>query len=143
MLKDFYKFIARGNILDMAVGIIIGLAFSQLVSGLVSNVIMPPVGLIVGHVDFSSRYINLSSHTYASLAKAQAAGAPVIAYGLFFNALLNFVIVAFVMFVIVQQANHLKKAPALSTKSCPYCCSAIPLPATRCPQCTSQLGTSG
>ncbi|MCL5116939.1 MAG: large conductance mechanosensitive channel protein MscL [Firmicutes bacterium] len=142
MWNDFKAFIARGNVMDLAIGLIIGTAFSKIVSTLVANIVMPPIGLLLGRVDFSSLYINLSSHHYASLAQAQAAGAPVIAYGLFINSVIDFFIIAFVIFLVIRWLTHLKKphaAPAATTKPCPYCISTIPLQATRCPQCTAVL----
>ncbi len=145
MLKEFKAFAMRGNVLDMAVGIIIGAAFGRIITSLVNAVIMPPIGLILGKVDFSSLFVNLSETPYASLADARKAGASVVAYGAFLNTVLDFVIVAFVIFLLVKQVNRLKKpAPAAepTTKDCPYCLSAVPLKATRCAHCTSQLATS-
>jgi large conductance mechanosensitive channel len=142
MWNDFKTFIARGNVMDLAIGIIIGSAFGQVVSTLVNNIVMPPIGLFLGRVDFSSLYINLSPHRYASLTAAQAAGAPVIAYGLFINTLIDFFIVAAVVFLAVRWINSLqrpKPAAAATTKTCPYCVSVIALQASRCPACTSQL----
>lgn len=144
MWNDFKAFIARGNVMDLAIGLIIGTAFSKIVSTLVTNIVMPPIGLLLGRVDFSSLYINLSSHPYASLTQAQAAGAPVIAYGLFINSIIDFLIIAMVIFLVIRWLGHLKKpsaAAAPTTKSCPYCISTIPLTATRCPQCTALLET--
>lgn len=145
MLKEFKEFALRGNVLDMAIGIIIGAAFGSVVSSLVKDILMPPIGFLLGNVDFSNLFISLSSH-YASLAEAQAAGAPTINYGLFINTVLNFIIVAAaVFFFIVRPINCLrrqKEAPAPAaptTKECPYCFSTIPLKATRCPYCTSHL----
>ncbi len=142
MFKDFKDFIMRGNVLDLAIGVIIGGAFGKIVTSLVNDIIMPPVGLLAGKVDFSSLFINLSGAPYASLAEAQAAGAPTINYGLFLNTVIDFVIVALVVFVLVRQVNRLypKPAPAApTTRECPYCLSAIPLKATRCAHCTSEL----
>ena len=144
MLKEFKTFVMRGNVLDLAVAVIIGGVFGKVVSSLVTDVIMPPIGLIVGKVDFSSLYLNLSSTTYASLAEAQKAGAPVIKYGLFINTVIDFVIVSFVIFLVVRLANRLQRqqaaaAPAPTTKECPYCLSSIPLKATRCGHCTSEI----
>ena len=134
----------RGNVLDLAVAVIVGAAFGQVVSGLVNDVIMPPIGLLIGRINFSNLYWNLSSVHYPTLAKAQAAGAPVIAYGLFLNAVLTFLIVAAVIFLIVRQVNRFRKpaAAAPATKTCPYCQLNIPLQATRCPNCTSALAES-
>ncbi|HOQ97732.1 MAG TPA: large-conductance mechanosensitive channel protein MscL [Anaerolineae bacterium] len=144
MLKEFRTFAMRGNVLDMAVGVIIGAAFGKIVTSLVNDIIMPPIGLVLGRVDFGSLYLNLTGTQYASLADAKTAGAATINYGLFLNTVLDFVIVAFVLFLLIRQINRLvvKPAPALAaptTKDCPYCCTAIPLEATRCPHCTSEL----
>ena len=144
MLKDLKAFILRGNVVDLAVGIIIGTAFGKIVSSLVSDVIMPPIGLLLGKVDFSSLYVNLSGQRYESLAAAKAAGASTINYGLFINVVLDFLIVAVVVFFLVRGVSKLmpkpKEAPAApTTKDCPFCLSAVPLKATRCPHCTSQL----
>jgi len=145
MLKEFKTFILRGNVLDLAVAVIIGGVFGKIVSSLVNDVIMPPIGLLVGKVDFSSLYLNLSPATYASLAEAQKAGAPIIKYGLFINTVIDFIIVSSVIFLVVRLANRLQRqqaatAPAApTTKECPYCLSSIPLKATRCGHCTSEL----
>jgi large conductance mechanosensitive channel len=124
------------------VGFIIGAAFGKIVTSLVADIIMPPIGLILGRVDFSSLFLNISGKSYASLAEAKAAGAPTINYGLFLNNIVDFVIVAFAVFLIVKMVNTWNKpaaAPAATTKECPYCASSIPLKATRCPNCTSEL----
>jgi large conductance mechanosensitive channel len=142
MLKEFKEFVMRGNVLDMAIGIIIGAAFGRIVSSLVNDVIMPPIGLLLGKVDFSSLFVNLSGTVYPSLAEAKKAGAPVIAYGAFLNTVLDFIIVAFVIFLVIRQVNRLKRKPAPAdptTKECPHCLSVIPIKATRCAHCTSQL----
>ena len=144
MLKEFKKFAMRGNVIDMAVGIIIGAAFGKIVTSFVNDVLMPPVGLVLGRVDFSSLFINLSGHHYASLAEAQAAGAPTINYGVFLNTVLDFLIVAFAIFLLIRQINRLhheeKKPPEpLTTKDCPFCQISIPIKALRCPHCTSEL----
>lgn len=146
MWKDFKAFIMRGNVLDLAVGIIIGAAFGAIVTSFVKDIIMPPIGLLLGRVDFTNLYINLSGTPYDSLAKAQAAGAPTINYGVFINTIINFLIVALVIFLVVRWFNHMqesrqKPAPAAAptTKECPYCYSTINIKATRCPDCTSQL----
>ena len=142
MIKEFKEFIMKGNVIDMAVGIIIGLAFGKIVTSLVEDIIMPPIGLLLGKVDFSNLYINLSGNTYPSLAAAKQAGAATISYGLFINTLLNFLVVAFAVFMLVKWVNHMrgnKTEAAVTTKPCPYCLSKIPLEATRCPQCTSQI----
>jgi len=142
MFKEFKEFAMRGNVLDMAVGIIIGAAFGRIITSLVNDVIMPPIGLLLGKVDFSSLFVNLSGTPYASLADARKAGAAVIGYGAFLNTILDFVVVAFVIFLLIGQVNKLKKEPApaaATTKECPYCLSVIPLKATRCGHCTVQL----
>jgi large conductance mechanosensitive channel len=142
MLKDFRAFIMRGNVVDLAIGVIIGAAFGKIVSSLVGDVLMPPIGLLLGQVDFSSIFIPLSSHHYDTIAAAKAAGAPTINIGLFINAIIDFVIVAFVVFLVMRQVNKLmpKPPPApASTKDCPRCVMPIPLAATRCPHCTSEL----
>ncbi len=141
MIKEFREFALKGNFLELAVAFIMGAAFGAVVTSLVKDIIMPPIGLVLGKVDFSSLYINLSSTAYNSLADAQKAGAPTINYGLFINTLINFLIVALVMFFIIRAANRLKKTEPVgpTTKECPYCFSTIPLKATRCPNCTSDL----
>ena len=146
MLKDFKEFIMRGNVVDMAVGVIIGGAFGKIVTSLVSDVIMPPIGRLTGGVDFSSLYINLSGVAYASLAEAQKAGAATINYGLFLNTVINFLIVAAAIFLMISQMNKLKAkfdkpapAAAPSTKECPLCLSVIPLKAVKCAHCASDL----
>ena len=146
MLKEFKEFIARGNVLDLAVGVIIGAAFGKITASLVGDVIMPPIGLILGKVDFANLFIDLSGKGYASLADAKAAGAPTINYGVFVNAVIDFLIVAFVVFLIVHFAGKLTKREAAAaapvTKECPRCCEAIAIKATRCPKCTSELATA-
>jgi len=138
VLKEFRQFAMRGSVIDLAVGVIIGAAFGKIVTSFVSDVLMPPIGLLLGNVDFSSLFIALNGQAYASLAEAQAAGAPTLNYGLFINTVIDFVIVAFAIFLLIR-AMH-RPAPAdATTKDCPYCFSAIPVKATRCPQCTSQL----
>jgi len=145
LLQEFKKFAVQGNVLDMAVGIIIGAAFGRIISSLVEDIIMPPIGLLLGKVDFSSLFINLSGTPYESLAKAKEAGAPTLNIGLFLNHVINFLIVAFAIFLLVQQFNRLKRQPEPApagpptTKECPYCLSTIPLKATRCPHCTSDV----
>ncbi len=144
MWKEFKEFIARGNVIDLAVAVIIGAAFNSIVQSFVNDIIMPPIGLLLGGVDFSSLYINLSRTSYESLAAAQEAGAPTINYGLFINTVVNFLIVAFVVFLMVRQINKLQKEPeapeeAPTTKECPHCHTEIPIEATRCPNCTSHL----
>jgi large conductance mechanosensitive channel len=140
MIKAFRDFIARGNVIDLAVGVIIGAAFGKITSSLVSDVIMPPIGLVLGKVDFSSLFVDLSGKEYPSLKAAKDAGAPTINYGVFVNAVIDFLIVAFVVFLLVQSVQKLMpKAP--STKDCPRCIQAIPVKATRCPHCTSELAS--
>ena len=144
MLKDFKEFVMRGNVLDLAVAVIIGGAFGAIVTSLVNDIVMPPIGLVLGHVDFKDLFISLNGQSYASLAAAKAAAAPVIAYGQFLNTVINFLIVALVIFMTVRQASKLRKKPAPApaaptTKVCQFCCTPIPIAATRCPNCTSQL----
>jgi len=145
MLKDFREFVMRGNVVDLAVAVIIGAAFGKIVTSLVNDVIMPPIGLVLGNVDFSNLFINLSGASYKSLAEAKAAGAATINYGLFLNTLIDFLIVAFVIFLLVRAVSRMQRlqaapAPATpTTKECPFCISAVPLKAVRCPHCTSEL----
>ncbi|HYK91239.1 MAG TPA: large conductance mechanosensitive channel protein MscL [Acidobacteriota bacterium] len=144
MLKEFKEFAMKGNVLDMAVGIIVGAAFGKIVTSFVNDVLMPPIGKLMGRVDFSNLYINLSSGSYKSLAEAKAAGAATINYGVFLNTVLDFLIVAFAIFLLIRQVNRLrmpKPVPpaAPTTKECSFCLSVIPLKAVRCPQCTSDL----
>jgi large conductance mechanosensitive channel len=143
VLKEFKAFAMRGNVLDMAVGIIIGAAFGKIVSSLVEDVIMPPIGRLLGPVDFSGLFINLSSTPYATLAEAKAHNVATLNYGLFLNTVINFLIVAFAVFLLVQQVNRWTKkaeAPAApTTKDCPQCAMAIPIAAKRCGHCTTQL----
>ncbi len=147
MLKEFKEFAMRGNVVDMAVGIIIGAAFGTIVKSLVSDVIMPPIGLLLGNVDFSNLFVVLkqgaTAGPYAALADAQAAGAVTINIGVFINTIISFIIVAFAVFLVIKSLNQMKRkeeAPAEpTTKDCPHCFTAIPIKATRCPHCTSQL----
>ncbi len=143
MLKEFKDFVMRGNVLDLAIAVIIGGAFGAIVTSMVNDVLMPPMGLALGKVDFKDLYISLNGLSYASLAAAKTAGAPVIAYGQFINTVINFLVIAFVIFIVVKQANRFKQpAPAPAppvTKDCPYCATAIPIKAVRCPLCTSDL----
>jgi large conductance mechanosensitive channel len=142
MLKEFREFAMRGNVLDMAIGVILGGAFGKIVTSLVSDLIMPPIGLLVGKLDFSSLFVSLNGQPYASLAAAKVAGAPTLNYGTFLNTVFDFLIVAFVIFLLVKQVNRLKRAEApaaVTTRECPYCLSTIPLKATRCAHCTSEL----
>lgn len=140
-LDEFKKFAMRGNVVDLAVGVIIGGAFGKIVSSLVSNVVMPPLGMLMGKVDFTNLFISLNGQDYATLDAAKKAGAPVIAYGSFLNTVLDFVILAFVVFIMIRQINKLmpEKPPAPAPRKCPFCKSAIADDATRCPHCTSQL----
>jgi len=149
MLKEFKEFAMRGNVVDMAVGIIIGAAFGTIIKSLVSDIIMPPIGLLLGNVDFSNLFIVLKAGTpsgsYASLADAHAAGAVSINYGVFVNTIISFIIVAFAVFFIIRSINKLKREEEAlptepTTKECPYCLSIIPIKATRCSHCTSELG---
>jgi large conductance mechanosensitive channel len=145
MLKEFKEFALRGSLLDLAVAFIMGAAFGKIITSLVNDIIMPPIGLLLGKVDFSSLYINLTGGDYLNLAAAQQAGAPTINYGVFINTLLDFIIVAFVMFLVIRASNRLSTpkpaaAPAeVTSKECPFCLSTIPIKATRCPNCTSGL----
>ena len=142
MLKEFKEFALKGNVADMAVGIIIGAAFGKIVSSLVSDVLMPPIGKLAGNLDFSNLFISLNGQAYESLKAAKDAGAPTVNYGLFLNTVIDFIIVAFVIFLIVKQLNRLKnEAPpaAPNTRECPYCLTQIPLKATRCPACTADV----
>lgn len=142
MLKEFKEFAIKGNVLDLAVGLIMGGAFSKIVTSLVGDIVMPPIGLILGQINFSNLFIDLSGKVYPSLAAAQAAGAPTINYGAFINTVIDFLIVSFIIFLLIRPINKLRKAPVVvkpDTKDCPYCISAIPAKATRCPHCTSEL----
>ena len=148
-VQEFRDFIARGNVIDLAVAVVIGAAFGKIVTSLVEGIVMPPIGLVIGKVDFASMFYVLDSSkgVPASLADAKAKGIPVVAYGQFLNDVINFLIVAFVIFLIVKRVNRLwSDEPAESeeptTKNCPFCVSAIPIKATRCPQCTSELQTA-
>lgn len=142
MWKEFKEFVMRGNVMDMAVGIILGAAFGKIVTSLVGDILMPPIGVILGHVDFTNLFIDLSGQHYDSLRAAKAAGAASINYGLFLSAVIDFLIVAFVIFMLVKQVNKLKSpvpVPVPSTRDCPFCLSAIAMKATRCAHCTSEL----
>ena len=139
MMKEFRDFAARGNVIDLAVGVIIGAAFGKVVTSLVTDVIMPPIGMALGRVDFSNLFFALNGVTYASLDEAKKAAAPTLNYGLFLNTCLEFVIVAFAVFLLVKQVNRLKGPVAVDNRPCPYCLSSIPLKATRCPSCTSEV----
>jgi len=142
MFAEFKKFIMRGNVLDLAIGVIIGAAFGKIVTSLVNDIFMPVIGLALGAVDFSNRFVSLNGKVYDTLAAAKADKAPTLNYGIFINTMIEFVIIAFVIFLIVKQVNRFMPAPpppAVSNKACPQCCTAIPLAAKRCPACTSTL----
>lgn len=142
MLKDFKAFVMKGNVLDLAVAVIIGAAFGAIVTSMVNDIIMPPIGMALGQIDFKDLFISLNGQPYPTLAAAKTAAAPVIAYGQFLNTVINFLIVAFVIFIVVRAASKLQRAPAPAdptTKDCPFCVTAIPISAKRCPHCTSQL----
>ncbi len=142
MWKEFREFALKGSMIDLAIGIIIGAAFGKVITSLVNDVIMPPIGLLLGKVDFSSLYLNLSGKDFASMQEAIDAGAPILKYGLFVNTLIEFFIIAFVIFIVVKNINNLRKKEAEAepeTKDCQYCLSTIPVKATRCPNCTSEL----
>lgn len=144
MLKEFKTFVLRGNVIDLAVGVIIGGAFGKIVSSLVNDIIMPPIGLLLGNLPFPDLFLDLSGTNPATLAAAKEAGAPTLNYGMFIQTLIDFLIVALVIFLVIRAINKLtaaKPAPAAAptTKECPYCFSIIPIKATRCPNCTSEL----
>jgi large conductance mechanosensitive channel len=144
MLKEFKEFAMRGNVVDMAVGIIIGAAFGKIISSLVNDILMPPIGLLLGKMDFSNLFLNLSDKPVTTMAEAKAAGAATINYGIFLNNIIDFIIVAFAIFLLVRQINRLRRkteevSAAPTTRECPYCLSPIPLKAIRCPHCTSEL----
>lgn len=145
-VKEFQEFITRGNVVDLAVGVIVGAAFTKIVDSLVKDVVLPPIGLLTGRIDFSSIFINLSDKTFATLADAEAAGAPVIRIGMFLNAVLNFLIVALVIFIVIKQINRLrrkqeeeKQHEIPEARHCPYCFMEVHAQATKCPHCTSEL----
>jgi len=143
MLKEFKEFAMRGNVLDLAVGVVIGAAFGKIVASMVDDVIMPPIGRLLGHVDFSNLFISLTDKSFDTLAAAKAAGAPTLNYGNFINTIINFLIVAFAIFLVVRTVNRWTTKPtapaAATTKDCPQCAMAIPIAAKRCGHCTSQL----
>ena len=148
MLKEFKEFAMKGNVIDMAVGIIIGAAFGTIIKSLVDDVLMPPIGLLLGNVDFSNLFLIIKegkvAGPYSSLAAAKAAGAVSVNIGIFINTIISFLIVAFSVFLVIKNVNRMKKEPPPSdpaTKDCPFCYSAIPIKATRCPNCTSELKT--
>jgi large conductance mechanosensitive channel len=141
-ISEFKEFVVKGNVMDMAVGIIIGAAFGSIVNSLVKDVLMPPIGMITGGINFADLFYALDGKTYATLAEAQAAAAPTINYGLFINSIISFIIVALAIFVLIRKINALKKQPAPpepNTKSCPFCMESIPLAAVKCSHCTSDL----
>lgn len=141
MYKEFKEFIMRGNVVDLAVGVVIGAAFGKIVTSFVEDVLMPPIGLALGNVDFSNLFINLSGKDYPTIAAAKAAGAATLNYGIFFNNIINFLIIAFAIFLLIKQINRMQRAApaAPTTKDCPYCLSAVPLKATKCAHCTAEL----
>ena len=143
MLKEFKEFAMRGNVLDLAVGVIIGAAFGKIVSSLVDDILMPPIGKVLGHVDFSNLFVNLGENSYPTIAAAKAAGSPTLNYGIFLNAVINFLIVAFAVFLLVRTVNRwtAKPAPAAAptTKDCPQCAMPVPIAAKKCGHCTSAL----
>ena len=142
MWKEFREFAMRGSVVDLAIAVVIGAAFGRIVTSFVEDVLMPPIGLLLGGVDFSNLFINLSGRNYPSVAAAKAAGAPTLNYGIFLNNIINFLIIAFVIFLLMRQINRLyppTPAAAPTTKDCPYCLSTIPLKAVRCPHCTSEV----
>lgn len=145
MFKEFKEFATRGSVLDLAVGIVIGAAFGKIVNSLVNDILMPPIGLLIKRVDFSELFLNLSGGSYPTIAAAKAAGAPTLNYGLFLNTILEFIIIAFAIFLVVRAANRMRTQPtaaAPTTQECSFCKMSIPLAATRCPHCTSQLNTT-
>jgi large conductance mechanosensitive channel len=144
MLKEFKEFAMRGNVMDMAVGIVIGGAFGKIISSFVGDVLMPPIGMLLGGLDFSNLYVSLSGTTFDSLTKAKEAGAPTLNYGVFLNTVIDFLIVALAIFMVVKGMNRLKRQqeappPVPTTKDCPLCLSAIPIRATRCAHCTADV----
>jgi large conductance mechanosensitive channel len=142
MVKEFKEFVMRGNVVDLAIAVVIGAAFGKIVTSFVEDILMPPIGLALGNVDFSNLFINLSSKDYPSVAAAKAAGAATLNYGIFLNNILNFLIVAFAIFLLIKQINRMQKtapAAAPTTRDCPHCLSAVPLKATKCAHCTSEL----
>jgi large conductance mechanosensitive channel len=142
MLKEFKEFAMRGNVMDMAIGIIIGAAFGKIVSSFVNDVLMPPLGLLMGDSDFTNKFVTLKGQSLATLDAAKEAGSVTLNYGLFVNTIIDFIIIAFAIFLVVKQINRFKKkpeAPPPNTKECPFCLSAVPIKATRCGHCTSEL----
>jgi large conductance mechanosensitive channel len=144
MLKEFKEFVMRGNVVDLAIAVVIGAAFGKIITSFVDDILMPPIGLALGNVDFSNLFINLSGKDYPSVAAAKAAGAATLNYGIFLNQIINFLIIAFAIFLLIKQLNRLQRpapgpAAAPTTKECPYCLSTIPINATRCAHCTAEL----
>ena len=142
IMSEFKEFAVKGNVVDLAVGVIIGGAFGKIVTSFVSDIVMPPLGMAMGKVNFTDLFLDLSGKGFTTLKAAKDAGAPVISYGIFINTVIDFIIIAFVIFLAIKQINRLKKEPVPAppnTKDCPFCFSAIPIPATRCPLCTSEL----
>jgi large conductance mechanosensitive channel len=142
MLKEFRDFIARGSVIDLAVAVVIGAAFGRIVTSLVEGIIMPPLGMLLGRVNFMDLFIDLSGQRPASLAEAQARGLAVIAYGQFINDVINFLIIAFVIFLIIREINKRREVTAPAVKDCPYCLSSIPLAATKCAACSSEVSAA-
>ena len=141
MLREFKAFLMRGNVVDLAVAVVLGVAFGAIVTSFVNDLLMPPLGLALGRVNFSDLFVSLSGRSYPTLAAAKADGAPTLNYGVFINAIINFILVAFAVFLVVRQANRLKgpPPPAPPARECPQCATAIPMKARRCPHCTSEL----
>jgi len=144
MLKEFKEFAMKGSVLDLAIGIVIGGAFGKIVTSFVNDILMPPIGLILGKVDFTGLFISLNGQHFNSLDEAKKAGAPTLNYGVFINNVLDFLIVAFVIFLLIKQVNRMRKTapPPPSTKECPFCFTNIPIKATKCPNCTAQLNAA-
>jgi large conductance mechanosensitive channel len=142
MFKEFKEFAVRGNVLDLAVGLVIGAAFGKIVTSLVNDILMPPLGLVIKRVDFKELFVNLSGVPYRTMAEAKAAGSPTLNYGLFLNTVLEFVLVAFAIFLVVRVANRMRTQPNPTTQECIFCRMSIPLTAIRCPHCTSQLNAA-
>jgi large conductance mechanosensitive channel len=142
MLREFKEFAMKGNVIDLAIGIVIGAAFGKIVTSFVGDILMPPIGRLLGKMDFSNLFINLSDKPVNTLAEAKAAGAATLNYGLFLNTCIDFIIVAFAIFMVIKQINRFQRAEApapATTKECPFCFTMIPLKATRCPSCTSEV----
>jgi len=139
MFKEFKQFIARGNVLDLAIAFLMGAAFGKVITSFVNDILMPPIGMLAGKVDFSSLFVSLNGKSYESLATAKASGAPVISYGAFINTIIDFIIVAFAIFVVAKMFNRYR-AQAPDMKDCPHCLTKVPVKATKCPACTSELG---